>query len=331
VVGSLGMSGHELEKKVLRAREISWNNFGRKIHFYVPGFVHYSNKYFRSSRLAFPSISITGTFCSLNCGHCEGKILRTMIPAQTPKRLIEACTSIWEKGAVGCLISGGCLPDGSVPIGRFADAIGEVKRRLGLTIVAHTGLIDFETAERLKGAGIDAVSIDIIGSNETIKAIYNLEASTRDYEESLDALSKSVIPFAPHVLVGLHYGNLKGELDALRMIARYQPSALILIVFFPIHGTKMENIKPPSPETVAEVLINARAMMPRVPIALGCARPKGKYRTKLDVLAVEAGVNGVAFPTVEAVTTAEKLGLKVTFSRLCCSQILANTTLVEGK
>jgi len=319
--GSTEISSEGLREKILWAREVSWRNFGRRIYFYAPGFVYYNNRYFRSSFAAFPSISVTGSFCALNCEHCERRILGTMISAQTPERLVEVCKDAKRRGAVGCLISGGCLPDGSVPLGRFIDAIAEIKCSLGLTIVTHTGLIDFATAKGLKEAGVDAVSIDILGADETIREIYHLDASTKDYEESLEALSASGIPFTPHVLVGLHYGSLKGELNALGMIAKYRPSALILIVFFPIRGTGMESVGPPSPETVMEVLVQARRMMPKVPIALGCARPKGKHRVKMDTLAVEAGVNAIAFPSLEAIKKAESLGLEISFSPVCCSQI----------
>jgi uncharacterized radical SAM superfamily protein len=84
--------------------------------FYAPGFTHYSNGYFRSSFLSFSLISITGSRCSLNCDYCSGKILRTMIPAETPSKLIDVCVDLKKRGAVGCLISGGCLPNSSVPI-----------------------------------------------------------------------------------------------------------------------------------------------------------------------------------------------------------------------
>lgn len=308
-------------KSLHEAREISWYRFDRRIYFYVPGFTYYNNRYYRSSLISFPSISITGSYCSLNCDHCGGKILRTMIPANTPSKLIDVCTDLKKRGAIGCLISGGCLPDGSVPISRFIDAIREIKRNLGLTIVVHTGLIDFDTALRLRDAGVDAVSIDIIGSDETIKKVYHLNVGVDKYAESLESLKKSGIPFTPHILVGLHYGNIKGESEALRMIAEHNPSALIIIVFFPIKGTKMETIKPPAPESVIDILLKARFMMPNVPIALGCARPKGNYRAAIDVLAVEAGVNAVAFPSIEAIERARNLGLNIIFSETCCSQI----------
>jgi uncharacterized radical SAM superfamily protein len=318
------------EERVKQAQLLSWKYFGKKIRFYAPGFVHYENRYFRSLRNGFPSISITGSSCSLNCSHCEGKLLRTMIPATSPQTLVETCKKIKAKGAVGCLISGGCLPDGSVPIGGLVDAIAEAKK-LGLTIVVHSGLINVDMANRLKKDGVDAVSIDILGSKETAKEIYHVGAKVEDYRQSLRALKSSEIHFTPHVLVGLHYGELRDELSALRMIAEFQPSALILIVFFPIRGTRMENVKPPSPETVADVLIKARSIMPKVPIALGCARPKGKLRSEIDVLAVKAGVNAIAFPTLEAVKAAMNLGVDMTFSNLCCSLVYADITLASEK
>ena len=310
----------DLESGIEKARELSWANFGRKIRFYVPSFTYYRNRYFKPSRHGFPSISITGKGCSLNCKHCGGTILKTMIPAETPEKLVEILHRIKNRGAVGCLISGGCFPNGSVPIGGFVGAIAEAKR-LGLKVVVHTGLVDLETAEKLRDAGVDAVSIDIIGSDDTIKEIYNLEASVRDYEKSLEALSKAGIPFTPHILVGLHYGELRGELNALRIISKHDPSALIIIVFFPIRGTIMENIRSPPPKEVAKILVQARLTLPKVPIVLGCARPKGKHRIQTDVLAVETGVNGIAFPEVKAIERALELGLDISFSPLCCSQI----------
>ena len=326
---SINQKMQEMRERIIQARELSWRNFGRKIQFYVPSFSYYKNQCFRSSPVLFPSISVTGSFCALNCKHCEGKILKTMIPAQTPNELIQVCHDIKKKGGIGCLISGGCLPDGSVPIYRFIDALAEIKDKLGLKIVTHTGLIDLLTVQRLKEAGVDAVLIDIIGSDDTIKEIYHLNASTRDYEESLEALSKSKIPFVPHVLVGLHYGNIIGELNALKMIAKFSPSALILIAFFPLKDTLMENVKPPSPESIIEVLVQARFMMPKVPLVLGCARPKGKHRDKTDSLAVETGVNAIAFPSKEAIKQAEFMGLEATFSPLCCSQIYEDITKFE--
>ncbi len=292
-----------------------------KIRFYAPSFIYYKTKYFRSSTATFPSISITGSSCTLKCKHCNGKVLDTMSPALTPEGLFDLCAKLKNNGAVGCLISGGCLPDGSIPIDKFVDSIAKIKKELGLTVVTHTGVVDFSTANRLKEAGVDAALIDIIGSDETIREVYRLNVSVEDYDRSLRAFYESGIPFVPHVLVGLHYGELKGELEALKMIAKYSPSAVITIAFMPIHGTPMENVSPPEPEDIARILVSARLLMPEIPIVLGCMRPKGEHRKRTDMLAVRAGVNAIAFPVEEAIQLAESMTLEMSFSSLCCSQI----------
>jgi len=247
-----------------------------------------------------------------------------MIPARNPKDLVKICEKLKSDGCVGCLVSGGCLPDGSVPLNRFTDVLSQVKRELGLKIVVHTGLIDNDTALNLRSAGVDSALIDIIGSNDTIREIYHLDAGIEDYEKSLEALYASGIPIVPHILVGLHYGRILGEFKAIDMIARYAPSALVVIAFTPIKGTAMEGTPPPKPEDIAKVLVAARSRLPKVPIALGCIRPKGTHRTKTDALAIKAGINAIAYPSEEAIKLAESIGLKTSFHPVCCSQIYEN-------
>jgi len=293
----------------------------KEIHFYAPSFMYYATSYYHSSPTDFPTISITGRSCALKCKHCGGTVLNTMYSATTPEKLFELCTQLKHKQALGCLISGGCLPDGSVPLGKFIHVIEKIKRELGLTVIVHTGIIDSNTAKKLRDAGVDAVLIDVLGSDETIREIYRLNVTVEAYEDSLRALHEAGVAFVPHVIVGLHYGKLKGELHALRMISNYQPSAVVIIAFMPIHGTEMRNVTPSKPTEIAKIIATARLMFPKTPLALGCMRPKGKHRIETDILALKAGVNAIAFPTEEATRFAEKQGYATTFSSLCCSQI----------
>ena len=310
-----------LEEAAIEASNISWKNFGRKIRFYAPTFVRYRTDQFNFPSISFPSISLTGSSCIFNCKHCGKKVLNAMLPALTPEQFIKICAEIKEKGGSGCLISGGCLPDGSLPLGKFLNAIATVKRKLGLTLVVHTGIVDLPMAISLKKAGVDIALIDIIGSEDTIREICQLNVSVADYDKSLRALHESQITFVPHVLIGLHYGKLKGEMKALQMIAKYSPDAVIAIAFMPIHGTLMEKIAPPTPTDIFKVLIAARLILPKTPLALGCMRPIGKHRAVTDALAIKAGVNAIAFPTEEAITLAESMRIEASFSPLCCSTI----------
>ena len=292
-----------------------------KIQFYAPSFMYYKTSHYRSSPADFPTVSVTGKGCTLNCKHCGGKVLETMHPADSPKKLLEVCTELKQKGALGCLISGGCLPDGSVPLEKFIPVIAKIKRELGLTVLVHTGIINSEMAKQLKKAGVDAALIDIIGSDQTIREIYHLNTTIQDYAESLKALQEAGIDFVPHVIVGLHNGKLKGEFTALNMIAQYKPSAVVIISFMPIRGTAMETVTPPTPADIARVTATARVMFPKTPVVLGCMRPKGKHRAETDVLAFKAGVDAIAFPSEEAIKYAETKGYAINFSPYCCSQI----------
>jgi uncharacterized radical SAM superfamily protein len=294
---------------------------GKEIRFYAPSFTYYRTKHYCSQRNDFPTISVTGVACALKCKHCEGKVLETMHPALSPQELFELGLKLKQNGAKGCLVSGGCLPDGSVPLDSFVPVLERFKQELGLTVFVHTGIIKQEMAIALKDAGVDAALIDAIGSAETIGKIYNLKVTVQDYADSLKALQETKIPFVPHVIVGLNEGRFDGELRALQMIRQVKPSAIVIIAFMPIHGTAMAKTPPPKPLDIAKVTALARQMFPEIPLVLGCMRPKDVSRGETDVLALKAGVDAVAFPSEEAIKYAKSKDYKTSFSSYCCAQM----------
>ncbi len=292
------------------------------IHFYTPSFTYYKIKQFCASANVFPTISVTGSSCALNCGHCGGVVLKTMHPAPTPKDLFELGVKLKQNGAEGVLVSGGCMPDGSVPLDNFVEVLSCLKHDLGLTVFVHTGIIGPETAFLLKKAGVDAALIDVIGSRETIQRTFNLKITPQSYVDSLKALDEAELNLVPHVVVGLDKGKLGGELNALKIIAENSnPKAIVIIAFMPIHGTEMEHSSPPKPIDIAKVAAAARQMFPNTPLALGCMRPKGKLRAETDGLAMKAGVDAVAFPSPETVEYVKAKGYPSKFSCFCCAQM----------
>jgi hypothetical protein len=170
----------------------------------------------------------------------------------------------------------------------------------------------------------------VIGSDNTIREVCKMNATSRDYARSLDALSEARINFVPHVIVGLEHGRLSGELHALEMISQHRPSALVIIAFMPIPGTLMQNVEPPKPLDIARVSLAARLMFDRTPVVLGCMRPKGNHRRETDLLAIRAGVDAIAFPAEEAIDFARHSGFTVSFSSLCCSQVYLNSGNPSG-
>lgn len=313
---------HGLNELFHRAYELSRKHFSNLIRFYIPGMVHYETSFYQATGAhRFPGISVTGSFCQLKCEHCNGQLLESMISATTPRELLEVCIKIKNQGGIGCLISGGSLGDGSVPLMKFVPTIKLMKRELGLRTVVHTGLVDVSLAKALANASIDAAMIDIIGSNDTIREIYHLNDDVRSFDRSLSLLEQNGIPTVPHIVVGIHYGKLRGEKPAVEMVSKHNPAAVVIVALTPLSNTKMEHMSPPSPLDIARVILASRLLMPETPLLLGCARPKGQHKVETDILAIKAGVNGIAYPTEEALGFAEELGLKVKFYNKCCSLV----------
>jgi uncharacterized radical SAM superfamily protein len=314
----------EWMKKAMHAR---LRTFGRNLHCYSPTAYPYKIRdHEHTISDNFPSLSVTGTSCSLKCEHCSGRLLTGMEPTLTPEILFERCKQIKALGGEGVLISGGSNSTGHVPLEMFGGTIYRIRQELGLHVVVHTGLVTPETASLLAEAQIDAAMLDIIGDATVASRIYHISDGPRKMRESLDILEEHNIPTVPHVLVGLDYGRLGGELEALQLLAQGSPSAIVIIALSPIRKTPMENVTPPTPSEIGRIMTIARLGFQNIPILLGCARPKGQHKIDTDLYAVRSGMNGIALISQEGVDFAKNLGLSPIFEDVCCS--LAYQTLL---
>lgn len=268
-------------------------------------------------REPFTPISLTGAACAQKCKHCNSYYLRHMIDGSAGKLYSRAC-HLAEKRAQGILLSGGSDADGSVPICTKADEIRKLKRDTKLKISAHTGIVDGSQA-RLLSEHLDMALVDVLGDDETIHDIIGIDAGVADYEDTLRHLSSSGIPLAPHIIVGLHNGRLKGEFKALEIVKKFNPKVVVIVVFIPTKRTVLENAAPPKIEDVVKVITKAREMFD-APLSLSCVRPGGKYRSLLDMYAVLSGIDRIAMPSRSAYTTCRELGLNIIeIPKMCCS------------
>jgi uncharacterized radical SAM superfamily protein len=85
----------------------------------------------------------------------------------------------------------------------------------------------------------------------------------------------------------------------------------------------MAGVRPPDPDTLGKVFAQARKMFPRTPVVLGCERPLGRHRQQTDILAIRLGLDGIAFPSEQAMNFAGEEGLEVRTSPECCALIQA--------
>ncbi len=282
-------------------------HFGRTLRAYFPG-----NK--------FPSISLTGSECSLSCAHCDKYYLDHMLDGSSPEKLLEICYELEKNGAIGCLLSGGLDENAAVPFEKFLDAIAEIKKETNLVINAHTGLLSRSIAQKLGKIGVDVASVDVIGDERTIKEVYGLDKTPEDYFNNLVMLKQSGISYiAPHVCLGIHFGEIVGELNALEMARQINPDEIVIIGLIPTRETLMEHIPAPSPETFAQIVAIARLMFPKIPLSVGCMRPKGRMRIEIDKQIVKSGADRLVLPTRSALRELAELNLKIKKIEACCT------------
>ncbi len=306
-----------LQAEAFRIRK---ETFGDELTFSVPGVIAYHSDEVLSPTNRFAAISVTGKQCALQCGHCRGKLLESMIPAETPDILVQVTQRLRSEGAHGVLISGGADEHGEVPLQGFIPAITRIKQIApNFKVICHTGLLRKETAMGLKEAGIDQILIDVIGDDDTIREVYHLNKRVEDYEETLLMLKDMGHRLAPHIIVGHHFGEIRGEWRALEIISRVGVETIVLVIFKPIVSS--EKMPLPHPDDVSRMAAVARVMNPLTPIRMGCIRPAHPSKGMMEKGCVDSGVNTIAYPLQGTIEYARQIGLRTSFVEMCCSLI----------
>lgn len=257
----------------------------------------------------------------MNCAHCGGRYLAGMADLRA--------TPFESSGGVGgegrhqvrsLLVSGGCDAGGVVPLAREAERLRVLRRRFRLN--AHPGLVDEAGAEAIAGWA-DVASLDFVADPATMREVYGLKAEPERYAAALRAL-KERLPVVPHLCLGLRGGQMGGEYEALEVLGREGIDALVVLIFIPTPGSRYADRTPPPVEEVAAFLSAARARLPGVRLTLGCMRPGGRYRTAVDLAAVEAGVDAIVQPAPAARKLAVRLGRELIPYDECCAFLSAD-------
>jgi uncharacterized radical SAM superfamily protein len=293
----------------------------RPIRFSTPTFKEYASSELQGcGKNSFPAFSITAGACGLNCDHCQKKILEPMIPATDPNMLDSKVRQlIATEGLNGFLLSGGSNRKNEIPYGRYLPVVEKLKHDFpDLKVAIHSALLDEPRAKAMQNAGVDTVMMDVIGAAETIEQVYKLNRPVDDFEETLAALCATDMEVTPHIVIGLHYGRIVGEANALDIVSRYPVTALVLVVIMPFYA-KPGTFVTPDTTDVGRIFMDARERLADQQVLLGCARPPGMHKRVTDAYAIMAGLDGIAFPADGAVSVAHTIGRPFEQAHSCCS------------
>lgn len=306
---------------VARMQSHAPDALSRTIRFSTPTF-----KEFETSELSgcgknsFPAFSITAAGCALNCDHCQKKILEPMIPATKPEMLEQKVRDmIVLQNLQGFLLSGGSNKRNEINYERYLPVVERLKRDFPhLQVAIHTALLDETAARRMESAGVDSAMMDVIGAQDTIEQVYKLNRPVDDFEATLAALTSTNLKVTPHIVIGLHYGQLLGEENALDIVSRYDCHALVLVVIMPFYA-KPGTFATPATRDVGHIFLEARQRLMDRQVLLGCARPPGMHKRVTDAYAIMAGLDGIAFPADGAVAACEAIGRPFHQEHACCA------------
>jgi lipoyl synthase len=294
---------------------------GRDIRFSTPTFKSYSSCDMEGcGKNSFPAFSVTAGGCALDCDHCQAKILEPMIPATNPEMLERKVRElIAAQDLQGFLLSGGSTRRNEIRYERYLPVVERLKREFPhLKVAIHSALLDAPRAQAMASAGVDTVMMDVIGSNDTIREVYHLDRPVEDFEATLAALCSTTMQVVPHIVIGLHYGRLLGEPDALDIVSRHPVHSLVLVVIMPFYA-KPGTFVTPATSDVGRIFLEARERIADRQVLLGCARPAGMHRRVTDAYAVMAGLDGIAFPADGTLAVANAIGRPAAQEHACCS------------
>ena len=307
----------ELQTEAFRIRKI---HFGNELTFSIPGTVSYHDDTLPFRKDRFAAISVTGSHCDLRCGHCQMKLLESMIPAEDPETFSQIADRLRLAGAHGVLVSGGADQNGEVPLKKIIPSIKVLKEKdPHFIVIVHTGLIRREIAKELKEAGADQILIDVIGDDDTIREVYHLNKRVQDYEEILWMLKEMGHRLAPHIIIGHHFGEMKGEWKALEMITQIGVETVVLVIFKPLLPAEKDQTKIPRPEETSRISAIARILNPTTPIRMGCIRPAHPWKAEMEKGLINSGANTIAYPLQGTIDYAKEIGLETQFVEMCCS------------
>ncbi len=246
-----------------------------------------------------------------------GHYLKGMHPASSPALFHSVLEDMIMKGAKGFLISGGCSPDGSIPLEPFVPEIQRIKEKYGAIVNMHVGIGSIRNVQTAARCA-DIVSVEMVTDDRVLREVYGLAISSQKLLQFIEEINRSTVPFiAPHITLGLYFGEMRGEYEALEHVASLRCEKLIVNVLTPTKGTPMENISPPSIKEIEEFIAHAKNSL-SVPLVLGCMRPRGPA---LEEAAVRGGAEGIVVPSPS--TVRKYPGRKI---EACCA---VPTTLEE--
>ncbi len=241
-------------------------------------------------RYRYKPVSLTGSWCALNCKFCGGKYLVNMIHV-IPGNFEKTVKELYDSGVRGLLLSGGFTRDGVLPIEPYMSEICAVREKLELIISAHLGLItNKDLLSKLQGL-VDVVDYEFTLSSFIANYVRGFSFNVERYLEALARITE-YLHVVPHIYVWYPEVTMEVLREELRSIDDLGLNEVTLLVYI----SPDVNYEPSKlAEKILKNVEYARTVFPGR-LYMGCMRP-GHIKPLVDLVLVEQGlVDRIANP-----------------------------------
>ncbi len=191
---------------------------------------------------------------------------RSTVGFKNARGLVETIQLAKELDGISNIVfTSGVAPDEDRALEKYAEICSQVKNETGLPIQLQ--IIppeDFSWFQRLKDSGVDALGIHIETFDPEVfervtpgKAKIGFNRYVESWKEAVRVFGRWQV--STYVLVGMGE-DLQTVIDGARLCAEIGVYPFI-VPFRPVAGTPMENVRPPSPETMEYVYREAAKIM----------------------------------------------------------------------
>lgn len=212
--------------------------------------------------------------CGEDCGYCsQSRVSQAPIAKY---QLLDA-DQVFDGARVAaerqartyCMVISGRAPQ-EREIDMICDVVPRIKQAFDLKICASLGLLDQETAARLKASGVDRVNHNL----NTSERFYARICTTHSYQDRLStlrALRGAGLEICSGGIVGM--GEESADIVELALrLAEFQVEAIPVNFLIPIAGTSLAGISVLNPRYCLKILALFRLANPRCELRIAGGR-----------------------------------------------------------
>lgn len=218
--------------------------------------------------------NVSNGLCSEDCNYCPQSKSSTAEIVEYPEKnkdeILEEAKQAYEAGAYRyCMVYAGRRPSRK-RTERIADLVKTIKSQYPIEVCVSAGIMDTESTELLKKAGLDRLNHNLNTSSTQYEKICTTHTFT-DRINTLKAARKADLEVCSGIIAGM--GESPGELIELALMLHELEAKSIPINFLlPIAGNKLRTAGNLSPDYCLKILCLFRFINPQAEIRTAAGR-----------------------------------------------------------